>query len=131
MENTYIITLTTAANDTQFLGNDDWEADRANAVLFTLEQAIAVTTALEDMRTSLPVDYEASGIKAADAAEAEAQGPQEKTRMYPNYWNHYRLNPGDVFITFWRTRGRNPEIIYTHPMIFESAAEAQAAFDEL
>lgn len=58
MENTYIITLTTAANDTQFLGNDDWEADRANAVLFTLEQAIAVTTALEDMRTSLPVDYE-------------------------------------------------------------------------
>lgn len=54
-----------------------------------------------------------------------------KVRMYPNYWNHYRYNPGEASITFWRTRGRNPEVIYTHPMVFESAAEAAAAFDEL
>ncbi len=53
----YIITMETA-NGTQYLGSDGWEQDKANAVEFEHEQAIAIYSTLKDIRTGESLDYE-------------------------------------------------------------------------
>ncbi len=53
----YIITMETA-NGKQYLGSDGWKQDRGNAVEFGHEQAIAIYSTLQDIRTGESLDYE-------------------------------------------------------------------------